>query len=575
MAYNPKYPSPYNTTADERLLYTSLGPGSTEQEIKDWLTVGVKMFSKGTINTQRFKQGVDAAIKIVGTVKIATALATIYMENSTANNSHDLYTIINNLISSNKNTYIPDYSAYKYDYNSDKTYYIPPQIDYTNSTMGDMDMQGTEYIKASNPSRKYTHMRTMLHKLWDVTNTMPDKRFIPDELFAYDADKMATYIQQNFVSSNIDYAHSKAKAEYSDGSRGRPKGAKNKSKVMQNGNFPDMASTKPDPILDGLPTGNEPEVIEPKLETGVKLDSSLFVQHIELSRKLTDYAPYHWANDNFSKITTWGREVDAKLIELEQRAPTVISLQKLPDLPAMDMGVQHCKFPLLVQVVRSVLRNNTRIIPWVYGPAGTGKTYACEQLEKVFDLPVYLKGKTLGAHEIMGFINTSGYQKTAFRNAYENGGIFVADELDSWSNDASTALLSPVGNTRCEFPDGSIKRHPNFIMVCCANTTGAGATMDYVGRTKQDGAVMNRFVHLHWPLDEALEDSMCANKDWLRYVRHVRAKVINSSLNPKPLITPRASIFGETLLNTGIEWSTVIDMCLKQGLSDAQWRQIA
>jgi cobaltochelatase CobS len=147
--------------------------------------------------------------------------------------------------------------------------------------------------------------------------------------------------------------------------------------------------------------------------------------------------------------------------------------------------------------------------------------------------------------------------------------------MDAWSPEATVALNGAIANGHCAFPDKTVPRHKDFIMIACANTTGAGATMDYVGRNKQDGATLDRFVSLYWPLDEALEASMIANQDWLTYVRHVRAKAASSGINPKPIVSPRASIHGEALLAAGLEWQTVVDICLRKGLSDAQWGMIS
>jgi len=564
--------------ANNDLLYTSLSPSSTHKEVKEWLNTGVDMFLENKIKEDHFLRGIEASLRIVGERTTTEALKDICLEEKNTDRANRLYTIIRKVTT--RYQYNFGYSYNIYDDNPEKCYIIPSESsntlessDESDESLGD-DMLGTDYIHSE--KRTFKHMKLMLDKLWDVRHTMPSNRFDAYTKFEYKEANIANHINDFYMQHEINDAHRAVIEDYRQGknTRGRPRGAKNKNKVIPQ-STENTFKAKSDPILDGLPTSeDDATTIDDSSSSSKMLDASKFVTYDNLTTILYDYPRAAEVTHNFTLIKSWGNEVDAKLLALENRQATVISLEKAPELPKIDLGIQHKSFPLLVNTVRSILRNGTRVIPWVYGPAGTGKTYACEQLERVFDLPVYVKGKTLGAHEVMGFINTTGYQTTAFRRAYEFGGIFVADELDSWSNDASTALLSPVGNTRCEFPDGSVKRHPNFIMVCCANTTGSGATMDYVGRTKQDGAVMNRFVHLHWPLDEALEDSMCANKDWLTYVRHVRARVSKSSLNPKPLITPRASIFGETLLNTGIERQTVIAMTLRQGLSDQQWALI-
>jgi len=57
-------------------------------------------------------------------------------------------------------------------------------------------------------------------------------------------------------------------------------------------------------------------------------------------------------------------------------------------------------------------------------------------------------------------------------------------------------------------------------------------------------------------------------------VRDCRAKVARSNITPKPLITPRAALFGEAALAAGVTMQDVINGTLRKGLSDAQWAQI-
>jgi hypothetical protein len=139
--------------------------------------------------------------------------------------------------------------------------------------------------------------------------------------------------------------------------------------------------------------------------------------------------------------------------------------------------------------------------------------------------------------------------------------------------DALLALNGALANGHCPFPDRVVKRHPKFIFLTAANTTGTGATLEYVGRFKQDAAFNDRFVFLDWPLDEALEDSLVADKDWLAIVRTVRAKIIKAGVKGH-LITPRASIYGESLLAAGLSIDEVCDAVLKKGLSNPVWGQI-
>lgn len=272
-----------------------------------------------------------------------------------------------------------------------------------------------------------------------------------------------------------------------------------------------------------------------------------------------------YCESNFTKIFD-------KVNSIELAKPTILTLERR-ELPPLELGVQHRHFPRLLKMCNAALRNNSHLNIWIYGPAGTGKSTAAEKVAEALSLDFYTNGKLATEYAVLGFINTTGYQSTQFRQAFENGGIYLADEIDGSMPDALLALNGALANGHCVFPDKVVKRHANFIFLAAANTTGTGATIDYVGRFKQDAAFNDRFVFLDWPLDEALEDSLVADKVWLERVRYIRKRITLAGIKGH-LITPRASLYGESLLAAGLSIDEVEQSVLKKGLSDAQWGQI-
>ena len=391
-------------------------------------------------------------------------------------------------------------------------------------------------------------------------------------------DSYATWVKVNFerheIADVVKLVQSEIPSNESIYRRGRPVGSKNRYKSQHTPAAP--ATTWEAEI--GL---TEEPTATPQTLTTPQPSAIQTAQVIDFARVLADYvkrpeleAVRAMTLNNLGRLDNDIERLDTRINNIIELRPTIVTIER-KELPAINLGVQHKAFPLLLATCNTVMRNGLRIIPWVYGPAGTGKSIGAENVAKALGLQFYAMGTTLVKFEVLGFINTSGYQTTPFRQAYEFGGVFCGDEMDSWAKEATVALNNALANGECAFPDRTVKRHKDFIMIACANTVGAGATMDYVGRNKQDGATLNRFAFINWAHDDALEDSLIANKDWLTYVRHVRARVITSGINPKPLVTMRASLFGEALLANGIERDTVIEMTLRQGLSDAQWRQIA
>lgn len=257
-----------------------------------------------------------------------------------------------------------------------------------------------------------------------------------------------------------------------------------------------------------------------------------------------------------------------KANSIHLNTPTIVHIQPI-DAPTIDMGVQHNAFPTLLNYCRAV-----RAI-WMYGPAGTGKSMACENVAKALGREFRTNGKLSEDVHLLGYKDAMGiYRSTHFRDAYENGHIYCADEIDGWLPDALIALNNALANGHCAFPDKIVPRHPDFIFIGAANTTGKGGTIEYVARFQHDAAFLDRFVTLEFSHDNGLEDYCVSNKTWLKRVRYVRDRCANQSTIKNHLITMRAAIYGEKLLAAGIEQEQVEKSTLRKGLTDAQWALI-
>lgn len=183
------------------------------------------------------------------------------------------------------------------------------------------------------------------------------------------------------------------------------------------------------------------------------------------------------------------------------------------------------------------------------GSAGTGKTHAARQVAEALSLPFYCQsvGAQTSKSDLLGFIDATGaYRDTAFRRAYENGGVYVMDEIDAGNANVLIVLNSALSNSICAFPDKMVERHADFKFIATANTYGNGASRQYVGRNQLDAATLDRFTVLDWQLDDKLEQQMVApykfGKDWLNVVRQVRAIVEEQEI--RAIISPRASLHG-------------------------------
>lgn len=248
--------------------------------------------------------------------------------------------------------------------------------------------------------------------------------------------------------------------------------------------------------------------------------------------------------------------------------PTLIQIKPADDAqPVMDMGVQHAQFPLLLQVMQ------TKMPIWLPGPAGSGKTTAAANVAKALSIAFHHTGAVDNVYQLLGFIDAGGtYHRTEFREAYENGGVFLWDEVDGSNPAALVAFNAAIENGHCAFPDKVVAKHADCYFIAAANTYGQGATHEYVGRNKMDAATLDRFVMLDWQYDETLERAIAGDNEWTSYVQKMRRAA--KSAGVKHLITPRASIRGNMLLAAGVPKSAVVNMTVRKGLSDDQWSMI-
>jgi hypothetical protein len=252
---------------------------------------------------------------------------------------------------------------------------------------------------------------------------------------------------------------------------------------------------------------------------------------------------------------------------------TRVETKRFDESEWKDCGIQHVKFADLLQACSATLSDGHHLNVWTVGPAGSGKTTAAANVAKALGLPFYFIGSIDTQYALSGFMDANGkVVYTPFRKAYENGGVFLFDEVDGSSPNAVLAFNAALANGHCAFPDGVVERHKDFVCIAAANTWGLGATNDYVGRMKQDAAFLDRFVQCDWSIDEALETATCPNPTWVKRVQSVRKRI--KDLGVKVIVSPRASYFGAALLAAGMSQTQVEKMTLRKAMTDEQWQSV-
>lgn len=250
-----------------------------------------------------------------------------------------------------------------------------------------------------------------------------------------------------------------------------------------------------------------------------------------------------------------GSGVDEETITriVEKKIQEYVSQPKVVQVaehePVKVEGPTHFKFETLLRKMSA--RRNL----FLEGPAGTGKTKLTSQCAKALGLDYkIMSAKPLPQdYEAFGYLNTSTGRKVMgfIEELYENGGVFVLDEVDTGHASLMTMLNQILAQDEYDFPcevNGTrkVQRHKDFMVMATGNTYGQGGSLRYVGTNKMNGAGLDRFTFVHIPTDEQLEKIICDAIEpsysalVVPIVRKARANCDKYALDY--MVTPRCSI---------------------------------
>lgn len=146
-----------------------------------------------------------------------------------------------------------------------------------------------------------------------------------------------------------------------------------------------------------------------------------------------------------------------------------------------------------------------RVNIMLVGPAGSGKTHIAGMLAEALDLDFASQSCTAGMSEsaLSGWLLPTGengqfvYVSSEFVRIYENGGVFLFDEMDAADPNVLIFINQAIANGKFSLPirheNPLVKKHPDFICVSAANTFGGGADAMYHARNALDAATLDRF----------------------------------------------------------------------------------
>lgn len=194
---------------------------------------------------------------------------------------------------------------------------------------------------------------------------------------------------------------------------------------------------------------------------------------------------------------------------------------KTPEKVKIAEGIFHERFPEILE------RINEGENVYMFGPAGSGKSFIGKQVADALDLDYYEQQRVTQDYQLLGWPTADGgFVETPFFNAFTKGGLFNWDECDASIPESGLAVNGALEQGRCVFNGKVYEKHPNFRMIASGNTNGQGADEQYVGRFCQDAALFDRMVMVDVDYCPELEKALSGNDmeiiDFIRQLRRVR-----------------------------------------------------
>lgn len=244
-------------------------------------------------------------------------------------------------------------------------------------------------------------------------------------------------------------------------------------------------------------------------------------------------------------------DLTGRLDDLESKAPTPAAAVKeikiqIDKRPTVTLDERP--HPALEKVLRLVA---ARLNVLLVGPAGCGKSYLGGQVARSLNLPFghiscstgMSEGHLLGRLLPTGDAGTFEYTRSPFVERYEEGGVFLFDEVDAADANTVIILNTALANGHLAVPNRTVAptagRHKDFVCLAAANTFGTGADRQYVGRNQLDEAFLDRFRigQVVMDYDPGLEAYLCPDDNLrsrlLRYRSNAQAAKVRRVISTR------------------------------------------
>ena len=232
------------------------------------------------------------------------------------------------------------------------------------------------------------------------------------------------------------------------------------------------------------------------------------------------------------------QELTARVEDLEARTVRTIEVARPDAEPVRIEGAVH---PVFERVLQLATARKHIFLP---GPAGCGKSHLARQVAEALGLSFGFISCSAGMSEsqLLGRMIPAGqngqfvFQTTQFLECYENGGVFLFDEIDAADANVLLVINAALANGHLSVPSRSerpvAQRHPDFVCIAAANTYGRGADRQYVGRNELDESTLDRFRIGTVPMDydESLERQLCPDAELHARLRTYRERIRDNRL---------------------------------------------
>lgn len=203
-------------------------------------------------------------------------------------------------------------------------------------------------------------------------------------------------------------------------------------------------------------------------------------------------------------------EQDSKIAQIEDIALGSCKKMEITMPDGIKLDLDEATHPCLEEVVKMVQGldvngKRERINVCLVGPAGAGKTFLCAQVAKVMklDFDFLSFSGDMSASQLTGRLIPIGadgkfcYVTPRFVHIWENGGVYLFDEMDRGGSDVNVVLNAALDGKVLSLPSRHekpyAKKHKDTILMAACNTFGTGADRQYVAAQQQDEAFLDRW----------------------------------------------------------------------------------